>query len=220
MNTLSDLSRRALLQQLGAVSGGMALPSMGWANNEDGTDAAEGSATDEATASKEATEPEMEKYGIRHFNAPEIVLDYWIDAKGNPTEFSVNEQKGKWLFMKFFQNWCPGCHKSGFPTLQKFVNEFHEHPDVVAIAVQTVFEGFDVNSKKAVRELQLRYDLPIVMGHDVGTDLTGNHPLSMINYRTGGTPWLVLVSPDGYVVYNDFHVDPDSLIDFVKKQVA
>jgi len=122
--------------------------------------------------------------------------------------------------MKFFQNWCPGCHKYGFPTLQKFVEEFHEHPEVTAIAVQTVFEGFDVNSKKAVRELQLRYDLPITMGHDAGTDETGNHPLSMINYRTGGTPWLVLVSPDGYVVYNDFHVDADSLIDFVKQQIA
>jgi len=68
-----------------------------------------------------------------------------------------------------------------------------------------------------VRELQLRYDLPITMGHDVGTDLTGNHPLSMINYRTGGTPWLILVSPDGYVVYNDFHVDADSLIEYVKQ---
>jgi len=198
MSTLSSSSRRALIQRIN-------------------TDEA---SSNDTQASQEAAQPEMEKYGIRNFAAPEIRLDYWIDAEGKPTEFSVNEQQGKWLFMKFFQNWCPGCHKSGFPTLQKFVKAFHEHPDVVAIAVQTVFEGFDVNSKKAVRELQLRYDLPITMGHDVGTDLTDNHPLSMINYRTGGTPWLVLVSPDGYVVYNDFHVDPDSLIEYVSQQLA
>jgi len=207
VNTLSSSNRRALIKRLGAVSGSLALPALARAN-------------DETQTSAEAAEPVMEKYGIRNFEAPEIVLDYWIDADGKPTEFSVNEQKGKWLFMKFFQNWCPGCHKSGFPTLQKFVAEFNDHPDVEAIAVQTVFEGFDVNSKKAVRELQLRYELPITMGHDVGTDLTGNHPLSMINYRTGGTPWLVLVDPEGTVVYNDFHVDPASLIEYVKQQVA
>jgi len=212
--------RRALLQKLGAASGAIALPGLVRADNDVENPVSDETSSDEAPASNDAVEPELEKYGIRNFKAPEIVLDYWIDAKGNPTDFSLNEQQGKWLFIKFFQNWCPGCHKSGFPTLKKFVDAFHDHPDVAAIAVQTVFEGFDVNSKQAVRELQLRYELPIVMGHDVGTELTDNHPLSMINYRTGGTPWLILVSPDGYVVYNDFHVDPNSLIEFVKQQVA
>lgn len=220
MKPPNNSQRRALIKQLGAVSSTIALPGIAWANSDADQTPADKTPENETQASEEVAEPQMEKYGIRNFNAPEIVLDYWIDANGKPTSFSVNEQQGKWLFMKFFQNWCPGCHKSGFPTLKKFVDTFHDHPDVVSIAVQTVFEGFDVNSQKAVRELQLRYDLPITMGHDVGTDLTGNHPLSMINYRTGGTPWLILVAPDGYVVYNDFHVDADGLIEYVKQQVA
>lgn len=220
MNSPQRSDRRKLLQQIGAITGSAALPSVALSSEDSSNKETESTETDESQSSTAEVEPQLEKYGIRHFNAPEILLDYWIDADGKPTEFSVVEQQGKWLFMKFFQNWCPGCHKSGFPTLQKFVKAFHDHPQVTAIAVQTVFEGFETNSQSAVRELQLRYDLPITMGHDAGTALTDHHPLSMINYRTGGTPWLVLVAPNGQVVYNDFHVDPDSLIEFVNQQVT
>ena len=39
-----------------------------------------------------------------------------------------------------------------------------------------------------VREMQLRYDLPITIGHDAG-DPDVNHLLRMMrNYRSGGTP--------------------------------
>ena len=199
-----DPTRRTLIQGVGALTTAAAIPAL--------------AATDEATP--ETPEPELEKYGIRNYYAPEIELDYWIDANGKPTSFSVLEQKGKWVFLKFFQNWCPGCHKSGFPTLKKFSDAFHEHPDVAIAAVQTVFEGFSSNTQAAVRELQLRYELPITMGHDAGTDETQNHPLTMINYRTGGTPWLVLIDPDGAVVFNDFHVNPEGLIQYVQEQVA
>lgn len=209
------LSRRGALKKLvataGAIGGTAALPAMVLAGDNAPTSAAGGA------AETQGTEPALERYGIRQRQAPEIVLDYWIDANGEPTEFSVKQQEGKWLFMKFFQNWCPGCHSMGFPTLQKFVTAFKDNPKVTAIAVQTVFEGFSHNSQDAVRELQLRYDLPIVMGHDPGTELTDNLPLSMLNYRTGGTPWLILVSPDGQVIMNDFHVNADSLIEFVQK---
>lgn len=207
-----DAKRRTLLQGFSAVSAASSIPGLAFAQSDTN------SAEDETSSNPE--EPVLEKYGIRQFQAPEIRLDYWIDANGKPTEFSVHEQKGKWVFLKFFQNWCPGCHKSGFPTLKKFADEFHEHPDVAIAGVQTVFEGFSSNTQSAVRELQRRYDLPIIMGHDPGTKATQNHPLTMINYRSGGTPWLVLVAPDGTVVFNDFHANSDSLIEFVREQVG
>lgn len=202
MNLPVNTNRRTLLQGMGAFSAASAVPQLAFGQSD-------------TTA-----EPELEEYGIRQFIAPEIDLDYWIDGDGKPAEFSVNEQKGKWVFLKFFQNWCPGCHKSGFPTLKKFSDEFHGHPDVAIAGVQTVFEGFGVNTQSAVRELQLRYDLPVIMGHDPGTKETQNHPLTMINYRSGGTPWLVLAAPDGTVVFNDFHADPGRLIEFVREQIG
>jgi len=158
--------------------------------------------------------------GIEGEIAPEIELDYWIDGDGKPSSFSVTESRGKWVFLKCFQNWCPGCHSSGFPTLKAFADKFHGHPDVAIAGIQTVFEGYGSNTQEDVRKLQLRYELPIVMGHDPGIQETHELPNTMKSYRTGGTPWLILIAPDGTVVFNDFHVNRQSLIDYISKQVA
>ena len=158
--------------------------------------------------------------GITGHPAPELDVGYWIDGSGESASFSIAENAGKWIFLKCFQNWCPGCHSSGFPTLQRFSKEFHGHPKVAIAGIQTVFEGFRTNTQDAVRELQLRYDLPVVMGHDPG-DPDGDHrPDTMTKYRTGGTPWLILINPEGIVAYNDFHVDQDKLMAFIGEQVG
>jgi len=159
-------------------------------------------------------------YGIEGSEAPELEVDYWIDADGKPTEFSVTESRGKWVFLKCFQNWCPGCHSSGFPTLQKFSAAFSDHPKVAIAGIQTVFEGFKSNTKDDVRKLQERYELPIVMGHNAGDPQGEHRPSTMIDYRTGGTPWLILIDPAGQVVFNDFHVNPEKLIEYIREQLA
>lgn len=160
------------------------------------------------------------RWGIEGHVAPEIALDYWIDANGEPGHFSVLESRGKWVFLKCFQDWCPGCHSSGFPALQAFSNRFHDHPKVAIAAIQTVFEGYKNNTLEDVRKLQLRYELPIVMGHDPGDPKTDARPVTMVEYFTGGTPWLILIDPKGTVVYNNYHVDSGKLIEFVAEQVG
>jgi len=160
------------------------------------------------------------KYGIEGYYAPEINLDYWIDGDGEASSFSIEKSRGKWVFLKFFQNWCPGCHASGFPTLKAVCDNFYGHDKVAIAAVQTVFEGYSTNTRDKVRELQLRYEIPAVMGHDGGDPDSHTPSLTMINYRTGGTPWLVLISPDGNVVFNNFHVNQAKLVEFLQEQVA
>ena len=158
--------------------------------------------------------------GIEGAAAPELNIDYWIDADGEPADFSIKASSGKWTFLKCFQNWCPGCHKYGFPTLKAFSDRFHDNPKVAIAGIQTVFEGYSSNTQDAVRELQLRYELPIIMGHDPGDPKTHTPPDTMKNYRTGGTPWLILINPEGVVVYNHFHVDTNKLIDYVASAIA
>ena len=159
-------------------------------------------------------------YGIFGEVAPELNIDYWIDENGHPTEYSVTDQKGKWVFLKCFQDWCPGCHSSGFPALQKFSAEFAGHPKVSIAAIQTVFEGFRSNTLEDVRKLQLRYELPIPMAHDPGNP-DGNHrPQTMQKYRTGGTPWIIIIDPNGTVVFNDFHINVDKLIEYVAADIT
>ena len=174
---------------------------------------------EEETAATEDESP-LPKYGIEGFIAPEVSVDYWIDGDGKPTTFSVEAARGKWVFMKFFQNWCPGCHSSGFPTLKAVCDEFYGHEMVEIAGIQTVFEGYSTNTQEKVRELQLRYDIPAVMGHDPGDKESHIPAVTMINYRTGGTPWLVLVAPDGSVVFNNFHVNRTTLIEYLHEQIG
>jgi len=159
------------------------------------------------------------RYGIEGYKAPELELSGWTDQDGRPTEFSIAQSKGKWVFLKCFQYWCPGCHSSGFPTLQAVQNEFGEHPNVAIAAVQTVFEGFTTNTAERVEQMRERYALSVPMAHDPGVpDISA--PFVMRHYRTGGTPWLILIDPSGTVVYNNFHVNQVKLIEFLAEQVA
>lgn len=178
-------------------------------------------ATAALTASATVTDKVLaqSKPGIEGLIAPELDVNYWIDGNGEATTFSVTENKGKWVFLKFFQNWCPGCHKHGFPTLKAFSDRFYDHPNVAIAGVQTVFEGYSSNTQDAVRELQLRYELPIPMGHDPGDPENDTFASTMVNYRTGGTPWLVLIDPQGRVVYNHFQVNTEALIAAVAEQL-
>ena len=152
------------------------------------------------------------RYGILGRTAPALAVPWWIDASGEPTEVSNGSLREKWVFLKCFQSWCPGCHSHGFPTLKQVSDAFASEPRFVALGVQTVFEGFQVNSRDKVREIQLRYKLDIPMGHDAG-DPEGDHrPRTMRDYRTGGTPWIVVIAPSGQVVFNDYHMDAPRFI--------
>ena len=158
--------------------------------------------------------------GVVGRSAPALDVDFWLDGDGEPAEFDLADHRGKWVYLKCWQGWCPACHSHGFPTLQKIVNEFSGEERFVPVAVQTVFEGFAVNTPDRVREMQLRYELPIYMGHDTGSNKSGGHPNTMVAYRTGGTPWQVLIDPGGTVVFNGFHVDADNLIAYVHQSLS
>lgn len=158
--------------------------------------------------------------GIAGQPAPELEVSDWRDADGGPTEFSIVAERGRWVFLKCFQYWCPGCHASGFPTLQAMQEAFGEHPKVALAAIQTTFEGFSTNDASRIAEVRERYALTMPIGHDAG-DPDGDHrPSTMRLYRTGGTPWLILIDPGGTVVFDAFHVDRDKLVDYVGEQLA
>ena len=157
-------------------------------------------------------------YGIAGRAAPELEVGYWIDRFGDPTRFTLADHDGKWVFLKCFQSWCPGCHSHGFPALKQISDALADNPGVVFAGIQTVFEGHSANTVDKVREIQLQYDLQMPMGHDPGADQ--GHPQTMVDYRTGGTPWMILISPERKVVFNDFGIDGTRAIDFLRQQTA
>lgn len=195
-------SRSCRRRFLGHTAGGMAAMSLG----------ALGLSAGEAAHARE--------FGILDHVAPELEVDYWLDRDGKPTNFTIGASRGKWIFLECFQNWCPGCHQHGFPTLKKVADAFDGDDRVAVAAIQTVFEGFGSNTREAVRELQLRYELPIPMGHDPGSPDGESLPRTMLSYRTGGTPWVIIIEPGGTVAYNDYHIDGDKFIQLLKEQLG
>ena len=157
-------------------------------------------------------------YGIVGYHAPELEVDYWIDENGKPTSFSLAAHEGKWIFLKCFQSWCPGCHSHGLPAVKKISQALAGNPNIVFAGIQTVFEGHSVNTVDKVRDIQLQYDLKMPMGHDPGGE--GGRSRTMGAYRTGGTPWMILISPDRKVVFNDFGIDADKAIEFLEKETV
>ena len=63
-----------------------------------------------------------------------------------------------------------------------------------------------------------RYNLSIPTGQS-GSD--GTRSSLMQAYRTGGTPWTIIIDKSGVVRYNDFFINPKqaiSVIDILKNQ--
>ncbi len=167
-----------------------------------------------ATARPQQPIRSQPKPGIAGEKAPAWKVSEWHQLPEGEKSLNVADYKGKVLYLYFFQSWCPGCHKVGFPTLQKVQKEFEGDDSVAFVAIQTTFEGHSVNTADKLEEVASRYKLDIPFGQSAGTRGT---PDIMKRYRTGGTPWVVIIDTKGRVVFNDYRVDADRAIAGIRK---
>lgn len=142
--------------------------------------------------------------GIAGRPAPSWGVSEWINLAEGSRTLDVTDLKGQVVFMLGFQSWCPGCHSRGFPTLKRLIKTYAGADDVSFVAVQTVFEGFSTNTAQRAWETAREYELDIPVGHD-GT--AGRRSVIMQRYRTGGTPWVVIIDKQGIVRFNAFHIE-------------
>ena len=148
--------------------------------------------------------------------APEFDVKQWIDAKGKEIKpIKLSDFKGKFKVVYCFQYWCPGCHKRGLPDLKKMVDGLKDQPEVVFLAIQTVFEGHHENTFDKIKKVQDQYDLKIPFGHDAGND--GKSTSNIMNhYQTQGTPWFIFIDKLDNIVFADFHLNAEAAINFLK----
>jgi len=157
------------------------------------------------------------QYGIEGLKAPELNKFRWIDIDGADRKaIQLNDYKDKFIVLYCFQSWCPGCHSVGLPSLVQMKEALKDNGAVEFFAIQTVFEGKTENTFEKLKETQDQYGLRIPFGQDEGDDATGNISSVMYNYRTGGTPWFIFIDQNQIVVFNDFHLNADKAIDFLK----
>ncbi len=147
--------------------------------------------------------------------APSWDVDQWrnLDKKKS---LNIENLKGKVVYLYCFQSWCPGCHSLGFPTMVELIRKYQNDDKVAFVTVQTVFEGHHVNTPEAAWKTAEKYKLTIPVGHS-GSKSTRSK--IMAAYKTRGTPWTIIIGPDGIVKYSDFRISVDvatKLIDKLK----
>ena len=155
----------------------------------------------------------MMKYGITGQRAPEFRFETWLTNPSN--EKAIAQIDAPIIYLYNFQSWCPGCHSHGFPAMAEMKAHFDatgQSDHVRFIAVQTVFEGYDENTEQAARDSMERHGLSdIPLGHDAASP-----PTIMVDYRTGGTPWTVIIGPDRTVLADGFQIDTAAAIQLIE----
>ena len=155
------------------------------------------------------------RYGIEGQQAPEWDVAQWFNVPDDKPSLSLRDVADKITYLYCFQSWCPGCHSHGFPTLLAVRDSLKDDPGVAFVAIQTVFEGFDVNTLERAKDVARQYALEIPFGHDPGPD--GRRSLVMQRYHTGGTPWTVLIDQRGRVRFNDFHAEAEEMTHLIRQ---
>ncbi len=102
--------------------------------------------------------------------------------------------------------------------MKQVYDSYRDNSNVVFLAIQTVFEGHSFNTFKKLVPTQDKYGLPIPMGHDDSTH-SDKYPVptTMLEYRSGGTPWVIIIDSKGQVAYNQFHIEKDSAFKLIDK---
>ncbi len=143
--------------------------------------------------------------------APLWDVDHWKNL-GEKKSLSIEDLNGKVVYLYCFQSWCPGCHSHGFPTLVKLINHYKDNDAVAFVAVQTAFEGHYTNTPEAAWKTAEKYGLAIPVGH---SGSVSKRSKIMNAYKTRGTPWTVIIDPEGTIKYNDFHISVNDAIKLI-----
>jgi len=153
-------------------------------------------------------------YGIEGQPAPDFNVDTWLNVPAGAARVELADYADVCVYLYCFQSWCPGCHSHGFPALLRMMELFADEPRLAFVTVQTVFEGFDTNTLDAARKVAEKYQLDIPVGHDPGVQQSGS--VLMPSYRTGGTPWTIVIDRDRRVRFNGFQADVEMLAEGIK----
>ncbi len=152
--------------------------------------------------------------GIIGEAAPTWQIREWRHLPQGKTSLDIEDFQGKVLYLYCFQSWCPGCHKHGFPALVSASKYYASDPGVAFVAVQTTFEGESVNTLENAVKTAREFGLSIPLGQSGGA---GQRSTLMKNYRTGGTPWTIIIDRKGIVRFNDFFIAPEDAIAQIEK---
>jgi len=165
-------------------------------------------------ATIDLTAQEKPTRGIVGAAAPSWEIQQWEQLPDDKETLDVSQLRGKVIYLYCFQSWCPGCHRHGFPTLVEVRKHFQDDPLVTFVAVQTTFEGEHINTFENAQNTVTKFGLTLPVGQSGGTN---QRSALMKSYRTGGTPWTIIIDRKGIARFNDFHITPKEAIARIDK---
>jgi len=152
--------------------------------------------------------PALGHAGIVGQKAPGWQIAEWLNSDGG----TVADHKGKVVVIDFFQLWCPGCNNFSIPLMHTWEKKYEKQAlagEILFVSIHTVFEGHKYQTPEMLKNFIKNKNIT----HPVGNDLhvEGHHiPLTMLNYRTRGTPEIAIVDRNGIVRFQDNIFDPAS----------
>jgi hypothetical protein len=144
--------------------------------------------------------------------APGWVVDEWIREPEGGTD--VSQLRGKTIVMVCVQNNCRPSLLLALPTLADAAARFADADDVVLILHQTAFTDFRFNTAARFKQLLSQLPPSIAVAH------SGNarsRPVILDDYGIRGTPWTLIIGPDGVVEFSGCLVDSNELIRMVEE---
>ena len=125
--------------------------------------------------------------------APQLQVERWLNTD---TPISLDDLRGRVVFIEAFQMLCPGCVSHGLPQAVR-VSQTFRREDVVVLGLHSVFEhhaaqGSDDALAAFLHEYGIRF--PVAMDK---ASPNGPVPLTMADYRLRGTPSTILIDPQG-----------------------
>lgn len=148
--------------------------------------------------------------------APELRVPLWIDADGQARPALKLADLGTGFKVIFaFKSTCPSCHSFGFPAM-KLIYEGLKDKNVGLAVIHTAFDDDPRNTHERVAELQKEFDLPIPFGHD--PKVGDAYPTFMTDYQTRGTPYFIVLDPQNEIIFSDFRLDPNKVIEVLGRQ--
>lgn len=157
---------------------------------------------------------EQVQSGIQGLEAPPLGVKSWIQLPEGMETLDISDYKGKTVVMLLFQSTCEACQKRAFPTLKILVDKFGKTEKIAFLAIQTPFEDFSDNTESKIQASAEKFGLKIPFGHLAKTP--GFYSVNTA-YKTGGTPWWVIVNPLGKVDYNGFYLNPEVAVENLEK---
>jgi len=166
--------------------------------------------TKETSLTKNSSDMKNTKKESKSSKAQEFFGLEWFDKdEKKMPHIRLKDLKGKLTFINVFLKTCPGCPKS-HKIFKKLIDKYKDRKDIQFLGVQSVSYGHKQNTERHLHEIRKKYGYKFPMAQD-------NQAVFIMQYGAGGTPWNIVLGPEGTIEHNYFFISESDADKYVKK---